>query len=349
MRTEEERDRLRETSLVFVVSTLVVLLFVAFAARLSAQEPATLPVTRVTAYSFPSGQGAKIKGLIIGRQGDDMIVRDQEGRADIVTLTAETKISSPSGLFKMDKKHRDVSNLLPGLIVEIKGSGGDRGNLVADKISFHSSALKVAEQVAAGTVMLKQQVGANTDSINALKDRGVDTLNAFKSRFADSLSAITDRARDSLTAINVRFDNINSYDVKDSASVLFASGSAKLTEGLRGLSEQLNNGDTSGMVGQALDAIVATAMGQPGYLIEVMGFTDAVGGENMNLNLSTRRATAVVDYLIRDKRVPIRRVLNPTGFGEDQPVASNDTAAGRSENRRAQVKVLVNRAVVDRK
>ena len=140
MRTEEERDRLRETSLVFVVSTLVVLLFVAFAARLSAQEPATLPVTRVTAYSFPSGQGAKIKGLIIGRQGDDMIVRDQEGRADIVTLTAETKISSPSGLFKMDKKHRDVSNLLPGLIVEIKGSGGDRGNLVADKISFHSSA-----------------------------------------------------------------------------------------------------------------------------------------------------------------------------------------------------------------
>jgi len=333
MRTEEERDRLRETSLVFVVSTLVVLLFVAFAARLSAQEPATLPVTRVTAYSFPSGQGAKIKGLIIGRQGDDMIVRDQDGRADIVTLTAETKISSPSGLFKMDKKHRDVSNLLPGLIVEIKGSGGDRGNLVADKISFHSSALKVAEQVAAGTVMLKQQVGANTDSINALKDRGVDTLNAFKSRFADSLSAITDRARDSLTAINVRFDNINSYDVKDSASVLFASGSAKLT-------------DTDK---QALDAVVATAMGQPGYLIEVMGFTDAVGGENMNLDLSTKRATAVVDYLIREKRVPIRRVLNPTGFGEEQPVASNDTAAGRSENRRAQVKVLVNRAVVDRK
>src|SRR4051812_47094867 len=105
MRTEEERDRLRETSLVFVVSTLGVLLFVAFAARLSAQEPATLPVTPLTAYTSPWGQGAKIKALIIGRRGDDMIVRAQDGRADIVPLTAETKISSPSGLFKMDKKH----------------------------------------------------------------------------------------------------------------------------------------------------------------------------------------------------------------------------------------------------
>ena len=58
MRTEQEKDRLRETSLVFVVSTLVVMLFVAFAARLSAQEPVTLPKTTVTVTSFPAGQGA---------------------------------------------------------------------------------------------------------------------------------------------------------------------------------------------------------------------------------------------------------------------------------------------------
>ena len=173
----------------YVVSTLVMLLFMAFAARLPAQEPVTLPKTTVTVTSFPAGQGAKIKGLIISRNGDDMVIRDETGAADVVTLTAETKISSPSGLFKMDKKHRDVSNLLPGLIVEVKGSGGDRGNLVADKISFHSSALRVAEQVAAGTVMLSQRVNANTDSINALKDRGQDTLNAMKSRLELALVA----------------------------------------------------------------------------------------------------------------------------------------------------------------
>ncbi len=330
MWTEEAMDRRLETSLVFAASTLIALLL---APRLPAQQPVSLPNSSVIMTSYPAGQGARVKGLIISRNGDDMVLHDEFDRTDVVTLTADTRISSPSGLFKMDKKHRDVSNLLPGLIVEVKGSGGDRGNLVADKISFHSSALRVAEQIAAGTVMLRGQAGANTDSIGALKDRGIDTLNAMKSRFVDSISAITDRARDSLAAINVRFDNINQYDVKDSAAVTFATGSAKLTDDDK----------------RAIDAVVATAMGQPGYLIEVMGFTDATGTENLNLNLSTRRATAVVDYLIRDKQVPIRRVLNPTGFGEEQPVASNGTAAGRAQNRRAQVKVLVNRAISDRK
>jgi len=55
----------------------------------------------------------------------------------------------------------------------------------------------------------------------------------------------------------------------------------------------------------------------------------------------------VMDYFVREKGLPIRRMLNPTGFGEEQPVASNDSASGRAMNRRAEVKILVNRA--DRK
>src|SRR4029079_18193890 len=151
------------------------------------------------------------------------------GTTDVVTLTADTRISSPSGLFKMEKKARDVSQLLPRLIGDITGSGGDRGNLVADKISFHSSALRVAEQVAAGTVALSMRVDADTDSINALKSRTTDSLNAIKGRAADSLSEITARARDSLAKINVRFDDIDRYDVRDSAGVHFSHASAQLT------------------------------------------------------------------------------------------------------------------------
>jgi outer membrane protein OmpA-like peptidoglycan-associated protein len=224
-----------------------------------------------------------------------------------------------------------VSNLLPGLIVEIKGSGGDRGNLVADKISFHSSALRVAEQVAAGTVALSMRVDANTDSIKSLKSQVTDSLSAINARVADSLSAITARARDSLAKIHIRFDDINKYDVRDSATVNFSTGSAVLT-----------NGDKA-----ALDAIAASAVTQEGYLLEVTGYTDDTGTEPRNFRLSDRRAEAVVDYLVRERNVPIRRVLNPTGFGEEKPVATNDSAAGRAMNRRAEVKVLVNRA--DRK
>jgi len=326
MWTEEKQDGLRKPSLALVAATLLVLVLAAFATRLSAQTP-TLPTTTVTAKTFAAGEGAKIKGLIISRNGDDMLIRDDAGTTDVVTLTADTRISSPSGLFKMEKKARDVSQLLPGLIVEIKGSGGDRGNLVADKISFHSSALRVAEQVAAGTVALSMRVDANTDSINALKSRTTDSLNAIKGRAADSLSEITARARDSLAKINVRFDDIDRYDVRDSATVTFATGSAVLT-----------NDDKA-----ALDAIAASAVTQVGYLVEVTGYTDATGGEALNLHLSDRRAAAVVDYFVREKGLPIRRMLNPTGFGPADPVAGNDSAAGRAMNRRALVKILVNR------
>ena len=329
MWTEERQAGLRKPSLVLAAATPLVLLLAAFAS-VSAQTQ-TLPPTTVTATVFAAGQSGKLKGLIISRNGDDMVLRDDAGGMDVVTLTADTKISSPSGLFKMDKKHRDVSNLLPGLIVEIKGSGGDRGNLVADKISFHSSALKVAEQVAAGTVALSMRVDANTDSISSLKAQVTDSLNAITARAADSLAAITARARDSLAKINVRFDDIDKYDVRDKATVNFATGSAVLT-----------NDDKA-----ALDAIAAKAVTQEGYLVEVTGYTDTVGGEKMNFHLSDRRAAAVVDYFVREKGLPIRRMLNPTGFGEEQPVANNDTAAGRAMNRRADVKVLVNRA--DRK
>ena len=327
MWTEEKQDGLRKPSLALVAATLLVLVLAAFATRLSAQTP-VLPASKVTATYFPTGQSAKIKGLIISRNGDDMLIRDDAGATDVVTLTADTRISSPSGLFKMEKKARDVSHLLPGLIVEIKGSGGDRGNLIADKISFHSSALRVAEQVAAGTVGLSMRVDANTDSINALKGRTMDSLNAIKGRAADSLSEITARARDSLAKINVRFDDIDKYDVRDSATVTFSTGSAVLTKDDKA----------------ALDAIAASAVTQVGYLVEVTGYTDATGGEALNLHLSDRRAAAVVDYFVRERNLPIRRMLNPTGFGPADPVAGNDTAAGRAMNRRALVKVLVNRA-----
>lgn len=303
-----------------VALTLSALTLLAFAPNAQAQNPPTLPVTRVTApsISYTPGQEAKVKGLIVSRDGDDMMLQDDQGHFNVVTLTADTKISSPSGLFKMDKKKRDVTQLLPGLIVEVKGNGGPRGNLVADRISFHSSALKTAQQVAAGTLALSRKVDANTDSIEALK-----------ARVSDSLSMIEARARDSLAAVNMRFDDIDKYTTKQTATVNFATGSAVLDDAAKA----------------RLDGIADFGMQQNGYLLEVRGYTDSRGGESMNQDLSVRRAQAIVDYLAARKNVPLRRMLNPTGFGEMDPVASNQTSQGRAENRRGEVRVLVNQGV----
>lgn len=67
--------------------------------------------------------------------------------------------------------------------------------------------------------------------------------------------------------------------------------------------------------------------------VKVEGHTDSVGSDAYNQNLSQRRAQAVVDMLVNQYGIARSR-LDPIGYGESQPVASNATAAGRAENRR---------------
>ena len=66
----------------------------------------------------------------------------------------------------------------------------------------------------------------------------------------------------------------------------------------------------------------------------VYGFADSTGAEHHNLHLSQRRAQAVVDKLVNSHGIPRER-LYAIGFGESDPVASNDTEEGRAQNRRA--------------
>jgi outer membrane protein OmpA-like peptidoglycan-associated protein len=73
--------------------------------------------------------------------------------------------------------------------------------------------------------------------------------------------------------------------------------------------------------------------------IEVQGHTDSQGSAESNLWLSQRRAEAVRDYLIRVHGISPDR-LTARGYGESEPIASNDTEAGRAQNRRVELVVL---------
>ena len=74
--------------------------------------------------------------------------------------------------------------------------------------------------------------------------------------------------------------------------------------------------------------------------VNVEGHTDNVGPETYNQQLSQRRAQAVVDMLVNTYGIEASR-LTALGFGESQPVASNDTAEGRAENRRVMASLEV--------
>jgi outer membrane protein OmpA-like peptidoglycan-associated protein len=72
--------------------------------------------------------------------------------------------------------------------------------------------------------------------------------------------------------------------------------------------------------------------------VDVYGHTDSVGSDAMNQALSERRATSVADYLTSHGVQSAR--LGTRGFGETQPVASNDTEEGRAQNRRVEIKLV---------
>jgi OOP family OmpA-OmpF porin len=94
-----------------------------------------------------------------------------------------------------------------------------------------------------------------------------------------------------------------------------------------------------------LDAIATKALNAKGYVLEVTGFADSTGNTERNRVLSQRRADAVIRYLVEQHQIPLRRIIQPYGFGESNPIADNKTRDGRAENRRVEVKVLVNKGL----
>ncbi len=86
-----------------------------------------------------------------------------------------------------------------------------------------------------------------------------------------------------------------------------------------------------------LDPVADTLLGQKDLKVEIAGHTDAQGADAANQKLSQRRADAVRQYLIALEVEGSR--LTAVGYGESQPIADNNTPAGRAENRRVEFKI----------
>jgi outer membrane protein OmpA-like peptidoglycan-associated protein len=86
---------------------------------------------------------------------------------------------------------------------------------------------------------------------------------------------------------------------------------------------------------EKLAKVTGIVSGHPGLRLDVEGHTDSVGADDYNQKLSEQRGTAVRDYLTQ-QGMPMNSV-SAKGLGETQPVASNDTAKGRQQNRRVEL------------
>jgi outer membrane protein OmpA-like peptidoglycan-associated protein len=283
--------------------------------------------------SVANGQKMTVKGVVTNRDIDanTFVVQDINGVNTSVRLTDRTSVKSKGGFFGGSTTY-GASNILRGLNLEVEGRGDASGNLVAEKVRFGSTDLRVAQSIQARVDPVENRVGQveqNSQRISGQLDELAAVANAAGGG-AKAAQETADMAVSGVNMTNERISALDDYVSQQTVNVNFRVGSAVLSPEAK----------------TTLDGIAQQALKARGYVLEVRGFASADGAEAKNRMLSQRRADAVVQYLAYTHNIPLRRIVTPFGYGETQAVADNATREGRQQNRRVEVSVLVNRGLM---
>jgi len=274
--------------------------------------------------------GDQVKGMITNRNGDTLIVKSAEGPITVV-ITDDTTTKDDKGLFGLEKQRMSSVVLIPGLKVKVDGAADDQARVVAKTITVDGDDLETAEMIQSGLHPTAQQVAANMHSIETIQ-QNVGTNKQSIATNQQNISANQQQISENMKDIEEntnRFNALSEYDVKGEATVKFDVGSSRISA-----TDQ-----------EELKKLAETATDLKGYLVEVTGYADSTGSAAMNTKLSEDRAKAVVTYFIQQGNVPARHIVAPGAMGEYGEAAPNETPAGRAENRRVVVKVLVNKGI----
>lgn len=306
------RNKFHPFSIVWAVAIVLAMAPVAlgqFQNSQTTQAQNTGQAPNTALRSVPAGAKMKFRGVVISRDADVFTIRDRT-RADYqVLINDDTSIKTHGGFLRSGKKY-PVTDILRGLIVEVEGRGDAQGQLVANKIRFNESDMRAA-----------QTTDARVGPVEANMERVAGQM--------DELYAVAAEARAEVKAVNERVSALDDYDVQETVSVTFRTNSAILSPEAKA----------------QLDELAVKASGAKAYMIEVAGHTDSTGSDAKNFRLSRQRADAVVQYLAVTHKIPLRRFVTPMGYGKTDAVADNTSPTGRSQNRRVDVKMIVNRGL----
>jgi len=201
----------------------------------------------------------------------------------------------------------------------IKGSGGFLG---LGRTGLAADALLNGLPVTVETV---EWNGGLVASQIDLKTKDLRTATMIRSGTAQGFAEQTAATE----ALRGRVGDIDQYNIKGTTNVYFDTGKWAL----------------SGDAEASLCAAASQAKAMDNALLLVVGYTDSVGSEEYNQVLSERRAGRVVNYLQQRCGWAPYRMLTPTGMAEADPLADNETAEGKRQNRRVAVNILVSKAV----
>jgi outer membrane protein OmpA-like peptidoglycan-associated protein len=291
---------------------------------------------------IPNGEKAKIKGKITSRNGDLVYVTDvKDGSNVAINITDNTKIDRKKAKHTFVRKSAmDVTAMVPGLTIEAEGVGNAKGQLDAAKISFYPDtfSIEVAEEqqimsnkAAAAQAQSTADTGvAKADTAQQSANKAQGSANTAQNT-ADLAAAGAVVDATAISMVNQRVSDLGDYKTVAAAGIYFASDSTALDAAAKA----------------DLDTLAAALAGEPNYMIEVAGYASSTGAQQLNQKLSEERASAVVNYLRQKGNVPMRRFLLPAGYGSTQAAAPNTDPQGRALNRRVDVKIIVNKGLVE--
>ncbi|MCZ2155623.1 MAG: OmpA family protein [Bryobacterales bacterium] len=194
-------------------------------------------------------------------------------------------------------------------VAEVSHKTDENGKSIAElsdktdaSVSRLDENIKTAERIAQDATRLAQGAG--------------DTANAAY--------GATQENKVRLAGLEKRLDGVYNYELKATESIRFGFDRSDLNDESKA----------------ALNEFMNKIKGSPNFVVEVQGYTDKTGSTKYNLDLSEKRADAVVRYLATTYSVPLRSI-HKLGVGSEDPVADNTTRTGREQNRRVEVRVFV--------
>jgi len=266
----------------------------------------------------------KIEGFIVGRSGDEIVVKFGSGAELAFQLTPLTKVSDIGELHGPGRKEMAMAALIPGLKVKVEGVYNESRQVLAKSIKFKSGDLEDAKKIQAGMHELRVQ--------NVQQQEELDRQNAELKAQREALEKQKQQVEANKAAIEAavaRFGELDDYYILDEVTVLFGNGKVKVDP----QSEA------------QLLALAEKAKPVNGYVIEVKGFASSSGSAALNQKLSQDRATNVTNILIQKGHVALTRMLAPGAVGEFHQVGNDNTAEAEAQNRRVVVRVLQNKAI----
>jgi outer membrane protein OmpA-like peptidoglycan-associated protein len=272
-----------------------------YATRKHIQSKALIAVAREAVQTAEDSREIAVK-----KMDEERAENERQAAAD---AQAKTQGQADAAVRMRDQAQADAATALAAKTQADSDAAKARSDAAnAESAAAQAKTDMANSEAASARALSAAQASAEKSRLEALQQADAEKA-ALRTKLSAQLNSIL-QTRDSARGLIVSMSD-----------VLFDTGKYSLKSGAR----------------EKLAKVAGILLAYPSLNIEVGGYTDNVGGDEMNQTLSDHRAASVRDFLVQEGVAT--NSVTAKGFGNTLPVASNDNSAGRQQNRRVELLV----------